>query len=106
MAQSAIGRARAMAQSKKDLDLDGWLRAIMKPRPPRTLISVHFPTDQLYREFISRVSTFPDDTIKAVLEKLLIPSTSLGIDHSRLQYLLKDTENFTNNLSHSYYRRL
>lgn len=95
-----------MARTKKELDLDGWLRMIAKPRQPKNVISVHFPTDQLYHEFISRVSTFPEDTIKTVLERLLIPSASLGVDELNFKYLLKDTESLVRKLSHSYFRRL
>jgi len=45
-------------------DLDDWLRAIMRPRRPKNMIDVHFPTDHLYKDFISRVDTFPEGTIK------------------------------------------
>lgn len=95
-----------MVRTKKELDLDGWLRVIMKPRQPKNFINVHFPTDHLYHEFISRVTTFQEDTIRVVLEKLLIPSASLGIDETNLWYLLKGTGNIRQKLSHSYFQRL
>lgn len=46
----------------------------------KNMIDVHSPTDHLYKDFISRVNTFPEDTIRSVLERLLLPSTSLDID--------------------------
>jgi hypothetical protein len=57
----------------------------MRPRRPENMIDVHFPTDQLCKDFISRVNTFPKDTIRSVLERLLLPSTSLGIDPEPLE---------------------
>src|ERR1700728_957780 len=44
----------ARAARTTNWDLDDWLRAIMRPRRPKNIIDVHFPTDHIYKDFISR----------------------------------------------------
>ena len=94
----------------EELSLDEWLNALQSHRPSKNLIQWAFPTKRHYDEFVGRVQEFPEQTVRNLLSRFLIPSGSLGIDEHALDSLMaarkKAPEQFERMISHTYFQRL
>jgi restriction system protein len=87
-------RARQRIQTKAGTVIDGtalrlsdWLALVFDPPDEALIADWQFPTDTHRREYIETIETRPEQEVRRLLRKFLIPSGGLGTDRHHLAFL-------------------
>lgn len=74
---------------EEKMTLVDWLRAIKSAKKDSNIIDYEFPSDCHREEYLKGIDKRSEDEVIELVKKFLVPSCSLGIDQTHLQWLLK-----------------
>ena len=116
MGETRSGAAKRRYERVEDIPFgeywDGrladWLGLISQPRDRGELRQDYcFPTDKLCSEYLSEISSRPEDEIRLLLRLFLFEATTFDADHRNLRWLVSMGEKELDaQLGYEYYRRL
>jgi restriction system protein len=80
------------------MSLEEWLNLLFNPPKDVLFTGVEFPTNQHYQEYLETIDQRSDKEIFQLLEKFLIPSTTLPVDKFRLEQFKASQKNNQENI--------
>lgn len=93
----------------KNLNLEEFLEYLLSKKYNDLYPNNFFPTEEMTNEFISKINTYDDKKIKAILRKFLIQNSTFGKDYYTAQWIsreFKNKKNIEKILSYEYYRKI
>lgn len=94
----------------KELTLQEWLDMILSGEDKFVFPEYTFPTDAHRNEYLKSAHERDDESVSRLLEYLLLPSCSLGVDEGRINNLLHDNKHnpelFNRKIKMQTYKRL